>query len=195
MTLGGRQLPAVLLLLGEVEKIRKLAINSPYSRIVPESWVKEAQGQRTPADLFKANRLGENYMASRWLQLAFLLILLVASPLFASGPTGTITGTITAPSGAVVPKARVIVRNEETNATRDAETNEDGDYTVALLPPGRYRVAVESAGFRRSVFHGVSVDVDQTVRLDFALRVGAITEEVNVTDTPPIVRSVLTIIA
>jgi len=128
-------------------------------------------------------------MARGWLQLACLLILLVASPLFASGPTGTITGTITDPSGAVVPKARVIVRNEGTNATRDAETNEDGDYTVALLPPGRYRVAVESAGFRRSVFHGVSVDVDQTVRLDFALRVGAITEEVSVTETPPIVQT------
>ena len=83
-------------------------------------------------------------MASRWLQLAFLLILLVASPLFASGPTGTITGTITDPSGAVISKARVIVRNQETSATRDAETNEDGDYTAAVLPPGRYCVAVES---------------------------------------------------
>ncbi len=128
-------------------------------------------------------------MVLRRLQLVSLLIFLGASPLFASGPTGTITGTITDPSGAVVLKARVIVHNEETNATRDAETNDDGDYTVALLPPGRYRVAVEKAGFRRSVFHGVSVDVDQTVRLDFALRVGAVTEEVSVTDTPPIVQT------
>jgi len=126
----------------------------------------------------------------QWLQLAsFALTLLLASPLLASGPTGTITGTITDPSGAVVPKARVIVRNEETNATRDAETNEDGDYTVALLPPGRYRVTAESAGFRRSVFHGVSVDVDQTVRLDFVFRVGAVTEEVHVSGTPPIVQT------
>ncbi len=128
-------------------------------------------------------------MASRWLQFAFLLILLVASPLFASGPTGTVTGTITDPSGAVVPKARVVVRNEETNATRDAESNEDGDYTVALLPPGRYSVTGESKGFRRSVLRGVSVDVDQTVRVDFALRVGGISEEVIVTDTPPIVQT------
>jgi len=128
-------------------------------------------------------------MARRWSLLIFLLVLLVALPLFASGPTGSVTGTITDPSGAVVPKARVIVRNEETNATRDAETNEDGDYTVALLPPGRYRVEAESQGFRRSVFHGVSVDVDQTVRLDFALRVGAASEEVIVTDTPPIVQT------
>ncbi len=128
-------------------------------------------------------------MARRCLQLASLWMLLVSSSLFASGPTGTITGTITDPSGAVIPKARVIVRNEETNATRDAEANDDGDYTVALLPPGRYRVAVESAGFRRSVFRSVSVDVDQTVRLDFTLRVGAITEEVTVTETPPIVQT------
>jgi len=128
-------------------------------------------------------------MDRRCLQLASLLILLVASPLFASGPTGTITGTVTDPSGAAVLKARVIVRNEETNATRDAETNEDGDYTVALLPPGRYRVVVESTGFRRSVLRGVIVYVDQTVRLDFALRIGAISEEVNVTDTPPIVQT------
>ena len=128
-------------------------------------------------------------MGSRWLQLAFLQMLLAVSPLFASGPTGTITGTITDPTGAVIPKAQVVVRNEETNATRHAASNLDGDYTVALLPPGRYRVSVESAGFSRSVFRGVSVDVDQTVRLDFALRVGAISEEVHVADTPPIVQT------
>jgi hypothetical protein len=128
-------------------------------------------------------------MASRWLHRIFLLLFLFASSLFASGPTGTITGTIKDPSGAVIPKARVIVTNEETNAIRTAQTNDGGDYTVALLPIGRYRVAVEHEGFRRSVLHGVNVDVDQTVRVDFALRVGAITEEVRVTDTPPIVQT------
>jgi Carboxypeptidase regulatory-like domain/TonB dependent receptor len=138
----------------------------------------------------------ENSATVRWLQRGSLLLFLVlfavlftASPLFASGPTGTITGTITDPSGAVVPKARVIVRNEGTNATRDAETNEDGDYTVALLPPGHYFVAVESKGFRRSVIHEVGLNVDQTVRLDFALQVGATAEEVSVTETPPIVQT------
>jgi hypothetical protein len=81
------------------------------------------------------------------------------------------------------------VRNEGTNATRDAQSNSDGDFTVALLPPGVYSVSVESQGFRRSVIHGVIVEIDQTVRLDFALKVGAVTEEVNVTDTPPIVQT------
>ena len=60
-------------------------------------------------------------MAARWPQLPFLFILCCALPLFASGPTGTITGTITDPSGAVIPKARIVVRNEGTNATREAQ--------------------------------------------------------------------------
>jgi hypothetical protein len=116
-------------------------------------------------------------------------LFLSVSSLFASGPTGTVTGTIKDPSGAIIPKARVIVTNEETNSARTAETNDGGDYTVALLPIGRYRVAVECAGFRRSVLRSVIVDVDQTVRVDFALHVGAITEEVRVTETPPIVQT------
>jgi hypothetical protein len=128
-------------------------------------------------------------MAARWSQLVFLFILACALPLLASGPTGTVTGTITDPKGAVIPKARITVRNEETNAAREAKSNSDGDYTVALLPPGLYRVAVESAGFRRSVIHGVNLNVDQTVRVDFTLVVGSTTEEVTVTDTPPIVQT------
>src|SRR5208283_4239915 len=99
-------------------------------------------------------------MAARRIHAAVLFILFSALPLLASGPTGTITGTVTDPSGAVIPKARITVHNEGTNATREATSNGDGDYTVALLPPGRYRVTVENPGFRRSVIHGVNVDVD-----------------------------------
>jgi hypothetical protein len=121
--------------------------------------------------------------------MIFLLGLLTTPPVFASGPKGTITGTVTDPSGAVVRNARITILNEATNAVRDAETNDDGDFTVALLPPGRYRVAAESAGFRRSIFNDVTVDVDQTVRVDFALEVGAPTEEVRVKDTPPAIQT------
>ena len=127
-------------------------------------------------------------MVRRWF-LVSLLALFLPSAVFASGPTGTITGTVTDTTGAVVRKARITVLNESTNAVRDAETNDDGDFTVALLPPGRYRVTAENAGFRKSIFSDVTVNVDQTVRVDFALEVGAATEEVRVKDTPPAIQT------
>ena len=127
-------------------------------------------------------------MAHRWLLLP-LLVLFLSAAVLASGPTGTITGTVTDPSGAVVRNARITVLNEATNAIRDAETNDDGDFTVALLPPGRYRVTAESKGFRKSVFSDVAVDVDQTVRVDFALVIGAANEEIKVKDTPPAIQT------
>ena len=127
-------------------------------------------------------------MTPRRFVLFLLPVLLSPLSLQASGPTGTITGTITDPSGAVIRKAHVVVRNEGTNAIREAQSNDDGDYTVALLPPGRYRVTVETAGFRRSIIQGVILDVDQTVRVDFALVVGAVSESVDVTETPPIIQ-------
>jgi len=118
-----------------------------------------------------------------------LLGMVLSSFLFASDPTGTITGTVTDASGAVVRQARITVINEATNAVRDAETNDDGDFTIALLPPGRYRVTAESTGFRRSIFSDVTVDVDQTIRVDFALQVGAANEEIRVKDTPPAIQT------
>jgi Carboxypeptidase regulatory-like domain len=130
----------------------------------------------------------QHWLFTRRLLLPLLGIFLAATA-FASGPTGTITGTVTDPSGAVVPKARISVRNEATNAVRSAGTNDDGDFTIALLPPGRYQVTAEGTGFRKSIFSDVTVDVDQTVRADFALEVGAATEEVRVKDTPPAIQT------
>ena len=118
-----------------------------------------------------------------------LLWVSLGLPLLANDPTGTITGTVTDTSGGVVPKARVTVSNIATNATRQADTNDDGDFTVALLPPGHYRVSVEKAGFRRTILSDVGLDVDQTARVDFTLQVGMLTEEVKVNDTPPMIQT------
>ncbi|MGA2431795.1 MAG: carboxypeptidase-like regulatory domain-containing protein, partial [Candidatus Acidiferrum sp.] len=110
-------------------------------------------------------------------------------PLLANDPTGTITGTVTDASGGVVPKARVTVSNTATNAARNAASNDDGDFTVPLLPPGHYRVTVEKEGFRRAVLADVGLDVEQTARVDFTLQIGIVTEEVKVNDTPPMIQT------
>jgi hypothetical protein len=118
-----------------------------------------------------------------------MLIPLLADALMATGPTGAITGTVTDATGADVPKALVTVTDQATNATRVATTNYDGDYTVALLPPGHYQVEVEKPGFRRMVQRDVTLDVDRTARVDFILQVGILNEEVKVTGTAPLVET------
>ncbi len=128
-------------------------------------------------------------MGRRWLLAALLFVCVLISPLSAADSTGTITGTVTDPREAVVPKAHIRVRNEETNFIRETQTNDDGDYTVALLPPGRYQVTVEMQGFRKGVISGVIVNVDQTVRVDFPLVIGVAVEEVQITAAPPIVQT------
>jgi hypothetical protein len=128
-------------------------------------------------------------MGFRWPLLTPLLFGLLAVSLFAAGPTGTITGTVIDPSRAVVPRAKITVLEMDTNATRDTRTNEDGDYTVALLPVGRYRVSVEKSGFHKSFYSDVTLDVDQTARVDFVLEIGPVASEVEVKDTPPLVQT------
>jgi hypothetical protein len=112
-----------------------------------------------------------------------------AWPAIAVGPTGTIVGTVSDPSEAVIPKARVTVRNQGTNATREVLTDDDGDFSVPLLPPGLYEVSAEIAGFRRSVHSDINLEVDQTVRVDFVLQVGRPSERVVVTESVPVVQT------
>jgi len=123
-----------------------------------------------------------------------LIILLVVAyagtiPLFGVGTTGTIVGTVKDDSGAVVANATVSVRNQETNAVRHVQTNESGDYTVPLLPPGKYEVVIENAGFRRTVFKDIALAVDQTVRLDASLQIGEMSQQVTVAETAPLVQT------
>lgn len=117
------------------------------------------------------------------------IIFFLAAPLWGVGPTGTIVGTVTDPSGAIIPKVRITVRNVATNAQRQVETNADGDYTVTLLPPAEYEVTAEIARFRPSVYGNLNLDVDQTARVDFILQIGATSEAVEVSEAAPLVQT------
>jgi hypothetical protein len=123
--------------------------------------------------------------------LATLSILAALPPNPAQAQTirGTITGTITDSSGAVLPGFTVTVTNPATGETRSARTNEQGSYTIPLLPPGTYQATVEQTGFRKYVRGGVVVQIAQTTRLDIPLQVGNLSEEVQVVGEAPLVRS------
>jgi hypothetical protein len=128
-------------------------------------------------------------MLLRRLVLALCLASVVSGWALAVGPTGTIVGTVADPSEAVIPKARVTVRNQGTDATREVLTNDAGDFSVPLLPPGVYEISAEKSGFRRSVYSNVNLNVDQTVRADFVLQIGQPSEQVVVTETIPLVQT------
>ncbi|MBV9743429.1 MAG: TonB-dependent receptor, partial [Acidobacteriia bacterium] len=112
--------------------------------------------------------------------LAAASILLYAASAFGQAGTGTITGTVADPAGAVVAGAPVEVRNTETNVPYPAETTATGIYTVTRLPPGPYSVTVSAPGFKKLLRSGLTVDAGQTLPLNLTLEVGSASESVTV---------------
>ena len=87
--------------------------------------------------------------------------------------TGTITGAVTDPAGALVMQAQVTVRDRATGLTYTAETLKDGTYTVPLLPVGTYEIRVTAPGFEAFHQNLSPLDVNQRLRVNVALVLGA----------------------
>jgi hypothetical protein len=112
-----------------------------------------------------------------WLAIVVLLCLNVA---VAQSDLGTISGFVKDPSGAVIPKAQVSVKNEATGTERRTITNESGVYTVTNIPPGLYTVSAEAPGFKKFETVHNKLDPSAALGVDVALTVGASTETVEV---------------
>src|SRR5580765_2354014 len=109
-------------------------------------------------------------------------ILLAATFLaMAQSDRGTITGTVTDPASAVVPGARLVLRNVETGALAEAQTTMTGNFILPSLPVGSYDLTVEASGFKKALQKALQVQVGGTMRLDIQLEVGATSESVTVT--------------
>ena len=107
--------------------------------------------------------------------LAFLLL-----PALNAQTTGTISGFVTDPSGAAIPQAKVTATLVEQNVSRSTQSNEEGYYIFNAMPPGSYRVEAEQSGFQRLVRSEVQLTVNQNLRVDLAMRLGQVTETVEV---------------
>jgi len=114
-----------------------------------------------------------------WLVIAGLVALTPSLSAQSAG-TGALTGTVTDPSGSVIPGATVTLVSTDTNQTRIATTGADGGYKFALLPPGTYRVRFGAVGFKTAEVSAMTVNVTETPVLDRALEVGAQSEQVTV---------------
>jgi hypothetical protein len=96
-------------------------------------------------------------------------------------PTGSIVGTVTDSSGAVIPNAKVTVANSAKAFTRDFTSNTAGEYGAISIPIGDYTITAEASGFQKLVRSGITLTVGQTQRVDLTMTVGQVTQEVTVT--------------
>src|SRR4051812_20816568 len=104
-------------------------------------------------------------------RFAFLLVAAVLAS-SAQTTTSTIVGTVTDPSGAVVPAVNIVVRNIDTGIRSAATTDSVGNFTVGQLPPGNYEVTGELAGFKKFVRPNVTLEMTRQLRIDMQLETG-----------------------
>ena len=116
--------------------------------------------------------------------LIALVVLVCASLAFGQSDLGTISGFVKDPSGAVVPKAQVTVKNELTGLERAVTTNDSGFYTVTNIPAGFYGITVAATGFKRYESTHNKLDPSATLAIDVPIAVGAATETVEVWQEP-----------
>ena len=126
-----------------------------------------------------------------YLAIVLALAAAIALPEFAVGQQvyGSIYGTVTDSSGAGVPNAKITITDQEKGTKFDVVSNETGNYTKGQLIPGTYTVEVEGTGFRKTVNKDVLVNVDRSSRVDLALQVGNVSEQVEVTAAAPLLQA------
>jgi hypothetical protein len=121
--------------------------------------------------------------------LATIVLVISAGPLRAQSFYGSILGTVTDQSGAIVPGAQVTATNIGTNEKREIATDAAGTYSIVNLVPANYKLEVEKGGFKRFTRQPVTVQVGGQVRIDVAMQVGSATETVQVTSMTPLLQT------
>lgn len=116
--------------------------------------------------------------------LSFVLVVLGAALLSATAlsqaTTGSIYGTVSDPSGALVTGASITATNIHTGVGKSVQSNANGEYTFLVLDPGDYTIAAQASGFQSQTQSGVRLDASQSVHVNFALRIGSTDQNINV---------------
>jgi len=133
--------------------------------------------------IFRGRRLGFGRLAAVAIAMGLLTACSAVAQTASSFDTGTITGTVTDPSGAVIPQANVTISNTGTGSVTHVKTNADGIFSAPGLPFGTYVVEVSASQFAKTTTKPFALNVGATVRVDLKLAVAAATENVTVTGT------------
>ncbi len=111
-------------------------------------------------------------------------LLSIAPASYAQTVTGTLNGTVTDSTNAVIPGVEITARNLETGAIRTGKTNAEGFYNLPFLPLGAYHVTAKSTGFATTKRENIEVTLNQTLAVNFALQPSAASAEVTITAEP-----------
>jgi len=106
----------------------------------------------------------------------------------AQAVSGTILGTVTDTSGAAVPGASVTLTNSGTGLTRTVVSDSNGEFTAPSLPTGKYKLVAELPGFKTFTIPDIDLGVDQHLKFNVQMAVGAVEENVTVTASSPLVQ-------
>jgi hypothetical protein len=112
-----------------------------------------------------------------------ILVLVTTAPILWGSVTGSISGTVSDSSGAVIPGASVAALNTGTGVKESTKTNTQGFYSLPDLPVGQYNISIQAQGFKEYLETGLVLDVNTVLRVDALLQVGEVTQKVSVSST------------
>ncbi|MEO7652353.1 MAG: carboxypeptidase-like regulatory domain-containing protein, partial [Bryobacteraceae bacterium] len=120
------------------------------------------------------------------MQLRVIFCILFSLPALLAQDSGAIVGTVTDPTNAAVVGARVTLSNTDTSVSQQATTDSAGEYTFTPLRIGNYSLRVEMSGFTAAIRSGLVLNVQQRMRVDFALAVGAVDQSIEIRGESPL---------
>ena len=125
------------------------------------------------------------YLFGRMTAVFLMLAIFFSAPTLAQVAGGTLSGTVSDTNGAGIPQAKLVIKNVATGVERTATTNADGFYTTVNLQSGSYQISISATGFNSETRHGVTMSVGSQITIDITLRVGTISNKVEVTAQVP----------
>ncbi|GEM_PF-861969 len=128
-------------------------------------------------------------MIRKIVDLVFILFVISGVSLAQVSINGSLRGRVVDQNGSAVAHATVILFNGATKQTQTTTTNEDGEYIIARVSSGHYNVSFEANGFQKTVQENVQISVNENVTLDVALKIGAVSETVEIQSEQQIVQS------
>src|SRR6266849_6672934 len=127
--------------------------------------------------------------ATRTLLRTSLLTLCSLSMHGQTANTGAIAGTVSDPSGALIPRAAVVINGEGTGEKRDLATDAEGSFSAQFLTPGSYDLTVRAAGFEPSILNGVEVQITEVSRLKIQLALSGAKEQIAISAKVPLLQT------